>query len=83
MSVQDYIEERMKVIAINIDEFEIGQELVDSMATVCKTKNKNFTASDGRVHVIKNSSYDGTIAKITNKTLNTIEVSINRKSYVV
>jgi len=68
---------------INIEEFKIGQELIDSEATVCKTKNKDFITSDGKLQTIKNTSYDGTISKITNKTSNTIEVLINRKSYVV
>jgi len=68
---------------INIEDFEINQELIDSDGTVCKTKNKDFITSDGKLQKIKNTSYDGTVSKITNKTSNTIEVLINRKSYVV
>lgn len=78
----DYINEKMSSFAMNIDDFEIGQELIDSESTTCKTKNKNIIASDGKIYEIANNSYDGTICKITNKTLNSIEVSINKKCFV-
>jgi hypothetical protein len=78
----EYINEKMKSFAMNISDFEIDQELIDSEATICKTKNKNFTASDGKTYEIENKQYDGSICKITNKTLNSIEVLINKKCFV-
>lgn len=46
------IKEKMKQFALNIDEFSIGQTIIDT---------------------------DGAHCKITNKTINTIEVFINKK----
>jgi len=53
MESQDYINERMKEFAMNIDEFFIGQIVED---------------------------FDRSHCEVTNKTLNSIEVSIKRKS---
>ena len=53
MKQQNYIDERMKEFAMNIDEFSIGQIIEDVDKSHCE---------------------------ITDKTLNTIEVSIKRKS---
>lgn len=78
----EHIDDRMLSFAMNIAEFEIDQELIDSEATVCKTKNKNINASDGKIYEIENKYYDGTICKITNKTINSIEVLINKKCFV-
>lgn len=49
MEKQNYIDEKMKEFAMNIDEFSIGQIIEDEDKSHCK---------------------------ITNKTLNTIEVAI-------
>ncbi len=76
------INERMKSFAMNISDFEVGQEFIDSEATICKTKNKNIVASDGKIYEIENKQYDGSVCKITNKTLNSIEVLINKKCFV-
>lgn len=53
MKKQNYIHERMKEFAMNINEFSIGQIIEDLDKRHCE---------------------------ITNKTLNSIEVSIKRKS---
>ena len=52
MKQQNYIDERMKEFAMNIDEFSVGETVIDS---------------------------DGALCKITNKTINSIEVYIIRK----
>jgi hypothetical protein len=49
---EEYIKSRMSAFALNIDQFSIGQTIID---------------------------FDGEICKIVNKTLNSIEVRINRK----
>jgi len=53
MEQQNYINERMKEFAMNIDDFSIGQIIEDVDKSHCE---------------------------ITDKTLNTIEVAIKRKS---
>jgi len=50
----EYINERMKDFAMNIDEFSIGQIVLDK--------------------------FDNSVCKIVNKTINSIEVYIKRKS---
>jgi hypothetical protein len=51
--MNDYIKERLAEWAMNIDDFQIGENILD---------------------------FDGSICVITNKTANSIEVSIKRKS---
>jgi hypothetical protein len=53
MEQQNYINERMKELSMNIDEFSLGQIIEDIDKSHCE---------------------------ITNKTLNSIEVSIKRKT---
>jgi uncharacterized protein YjgD (DUF1641 family) len=51
--MEEYIKEKMKEFASNIDDFLIDENIIDS---------------------------DGKISKITNKTINSIEVYTNKKS---
>ena len=53
MNQEEYIREKMKFMAMNIDELSIGQEVIDE---------------------------DNTIAKITNKTRNSVEIYIERQT---
>jgi preprotein translocase subunit YajC len=40
MNTQEYIDERMKEYSMNIDEFSIGEEILDSDGIVCKITDK-------------------------------------------
>lgn len=67
---------------MKIEDVIIGQKLIDSTASTCKTKNKNINATDGKIYEIGNKSYDGTICVVTNKTQNSVEVLLNKKCFV-
>jgi len=50
MNSQDYIEERMKFLAQNIEDFSIGQNIVDYDNSVCKITNKTKNTIEVALH---------------------------------
>lgn len=44
MNNQEYINDKMKELAMNIDEFSIGQEIYDSDGSKCKITSKTINS---------------------------------------